>query len=69
MDLKTIGTIIVLCIPFLLATVWAMADVACKDFGSPGKKILWWLVASIPFLGVVIYLVFGFRKGKKIPGL
>ncbi len=69
MDLKTIGIIIALCVPFLLATVWAMSDVARKDFGTTGKKALWWMVASIPFIGVIIYLLFGFRKGKRIPGV
>jgi uncharacterized membrane protein YhaH (DUF805 family) len=66
MDLKTIGTIIALCFLFLIATVWAMADVARKDFGTTGKKVVWWMIASIPFIGVFVYLIIGFRKGKRI---
>jgi len=65
MTLKLLGIFLALCIPFFIATVWAIVDVAQKDFGTAGKKALWWLIASVPFIGVFIYLIFGFRKGKK----
>ena len=65
MDLKTIAIFIGLCVPFFLGTIWAVVDVAQKDFGTTGKKALWWIVASVPFIGFIIYLIFGFRKGKK----
>jgi hypothetical protein len=65
MDLKTAGTIVLISIPFFIFTIWAIVDALQKDFGTPGKKALWGLVASIPFLGAFIYLIFGFRKGKK----
>ena len=66
MTLKTTAIFLGLCIPFFLATIWAIVDVAQKDFGTAGKKALWWIVASIPFIGFLIYLIFGFRKGKKL---
>jgi len=40
-------------------------DVAQKDFGTTGRKALWWIIASVPFAGFIVYLIFGFRKGKK----
>ena len=67
MTLKLLGIFLALCIPFFLATVWAIVDVAQKDFGTTGKKALWWVVASVPFVGFIVYLIFGFRKGKKTP--
>lgn len=66
MDLKTLAIFLALCVPFFLLTIWAVVDVAQRDFGSPGKKALWWIVASVPFLGFLPYFVFGMRKGKKI---
>ena len=66
MTLKMIGIFLALCIPFFIATVWAIVDVAHKNFGTTGKKALCWVIASVPFIGVFIYLIFGFRKGKKI---
>jgi len=54
-----------LCVPFFAGTVWAIVDVSQKDFGSSGAKATWWIIASIPFAGFIIYLIFGFRKGKK----
>ena len=30
-----------------------------------GKKVVWGIVASIPFIGGIIYFIFGFRKGRK----
>ena len=65
MDLKTAITFIVACIPFLLFTVWAIVDVLMKDFGTTGRKALWALVASVPFFGAVVYLLVGFRQGRK----
>ncbi len=65
MELKTAITFIVACIPFLLFTVWAIVDVLMKDFGTTGRKALWALVASVPFIGAVVYLLVGFRQGRK----
>ncbi|MGA8180223.1 MAG: PLDc N-terminal domain-containing protein [Desulfobacterales bacterium] len=50
---------------FYLLTVLAIVDIVRKDFGTIGKKALWGLIAMIPFFGWLIYLIFGFRKGKK----
>jgi len=52
---------------FYILTILAVIDIARKDFGSTGKKALWACVALIPFIGWLIYLIFGFRKGHK-PG-
>ena len=65
MDIKTAVTIVIISIPFFMATIWAIVDVGQKDFGSIGKKALWGIVASIPFIGFIVYLIFGFRKGIK----
>jgi len=64
MDFHTIKIVLGLSVPFLLATLWAVIDVAQKEFGSLRKKVLWMIVAAIPFIGFIIYLIFGFRKGK-----
>jgi hypothetical protein len=64
-DLKAILIFLVLCVPFFIGSVWAVIDVAQKDFGSTREKAKWWIVASIPFVGFIVYLVAGFRKGKK----
>ena len=53
------------CVPFFLLTIWAVVNAAQKDFGSTEKKIMWVVVAAIPFIGFLIYLVAGFRRGKK----
>jgi len=65
MELKTIAIFVGLCVPFFLGTIWAVVDVAQKDFGTMGKKALWWIIASVPFIGFIIYLIVGFRKGNK----
>jgi len=67
MDLKTTGIFIMLCVPFLLLTVWAVVNAAEKDFPSMKEKALWLFVAAIPFVGFVIYFPVGSRRGKK-PG-
>lgn len=66
MDIKTFLILMVIIFLFFLLTAWAVVNVAQKDFGSKGKKAFWWVVASIPFVGFIIYLLFGFRKGKRM---
>lgn len=46
-------------------TMLALVDIILKDFGSIKAKFLWHLVAIIPLIGWLIYLVFGYRKGNK----
>jgi len=58
-------TIVASGIFFLLLTWWAIFDVAYKDFGSFEKKLLWAFIVLIPFIGCIIYLIFGRKKGIK----
>jgi hypothetical protein len=66
MDFFTIKVVLDLSVPFLLATLWAVIHAAQKEFGSLREKVLWMVVAAIPFIGFIIYLIFGFRKREKI---
>ncbi|MGA6924609.1 MAG: PLDc N-terminal domain-containing protein [Desulfosarcina sp.] len=51
---------------FFLMTCAAILDIARKDFGSIQMKALWaMIVAMLPFIGVAVYFLFGFRKGKR----
>lgn len=65
MDLHTIMIWAGIGLIFFILTNIAFIDVAGKDFGSLPKKAAWALVALIPFLGFIIYFVFGARKGVK----
>jgi hypothetical protein len=65
MDLKSIAVFLGLCIPFFLLTIWAVVDVAQREFENNRTKVLWWLIASIPFIGFVPYFLIGIRQGKK----
>jgi Phospholipase_D-nuclease N-terminal len=48
---------------FWLFTCWAVFDIARKDFGAIEKKTIWGFIALLPFLGPILYIVFGFKKG------
>lgn len=50
---------------FWILTCIAIVDVARKDFGGIEKKAIWGFVALVPFIGVVIYFLFGARKGTR----
>ncbi len=67
MTLEAVYVVVGIATPFILLTIWAVLNAAQKEFGSLGKKATWMLVAAVPFFGFIIYLLFGFRKGKK-PG-
>jgi len=63
-DLKTLIVIATLSVPFFVMTLWAIVNVAQKDFKTLGEKALWGLTASIPYIGFIIYFLFGSRRGK-----
>ena len=65
MNLDGIKVILGICIPFVLLSIWAILNAAQKEFETFEKKILWTLVAAIPFIGFIVYLSFGYRQGKK----
>ena len=65
MDIQTALTVVVASVPFFILTVWALVDVFVKDFGTTGRKALWAVVAAVPFVGALVYLLFGFRQGRK----
>jgi hypothetical protein len=64
-ELKIVGVVILLTAPFFFLTIWALVDCLQKDFGSMGKKALWGIIASVPFVGAPVYFIFGYRKGRK----
>ena len=51
----------------LFLTMLALIDIIKKDFGSTKAKVIWHFVALIPLIGWLIYLLFGFKKGRKNP--
>jgi hypothetical protein len=65
MTMTLVHWIVLIGIVFYLLTCWAILDIARKDFGGIEKKAGWAAASLIPFLGPIIYLAIGFRKGKK----
>ena len=64
MDKTVIYILIVFAISFGL-TMLALIDIIHKDFRSVKAKIIWHFVALVPFIGWLIYLLLGYRKGTK----
>ena len=50
---------------FWALTMLALIDVILKDFGTFQRKAAWFLTATIPFAGWLIYLLVGFKKGTR----
>lgn len=67
MDLQTVAIVLALVAPFFFGTIWGTVNAAQGDFGTLGKKAMWLFVAAIPFVGFIIYLIFGMRKGRMPP--
>lgn len=65
MEIKTALIFVGMTVPFFLLTIWMLVDISLKHFPSPAEKAIWWIVALIPFIGWLIYLVIGFRRGKR----
>lgn len=65
MDLQTLKYVLILSGVVVLLLLMSLIDIARKEFKSTREKILWWVIASIPVIGWLIYLLFGFWRGKK----
>jgi uncharacterized membrane protein YhaH (DUF805 family) len=63
--MNTVTVIVSIGLLFYILTCWAVIDIAYKDFSSLPVKAAWGFTALIPFIGVVIYLIFGYRKGTR----
>ena len=63
--MNTVMVILGITIPFVLLTLWGIIDAARREFGSFGKKAAWIITAAVPFVGWLVYLIFGLRKGKR----
>jgi len=64
--MNTAITIVGIALLCFLMTCWAITDVARKDFGSLEMKIVWGIVAWIPFIGFILYIIWGYRRGKPV---
>lgn len=62
--MDTVTFFILIGITFFLLTCVALLDVARKEFGGIEKKAFWGFIVMIPFIGPVVYLLLGFRKGR-----
>ena len=65
MDLQALKYVLILSGVVVLLILISLIDIARKEFKSTREKILWWVIASIPVIGWVVYLLFGFWRGKK----
>ena len=50
---------------FFFLICWAIIDISRKDFGGIEKKALWGFIALIPFIGPILYIALGYRKGRR----
>lgn len=64
-NITTAIVFVTVCMPFLAVTLWAIVDAAGREFPTFNQKLVWMLVASVPFLGFIAYLIFGRWRGKK----
>lgn len=66
MDQLVIYILLVFAASFLL-TMMALRDIILKDFGSTRAKFIWHFIAIVPLVGWLVYLVFGYKKGRRKP--
>lgn len=63
--MKSVLIVIAISIPCFFLTAWAIFDSFQREFCSTGKKAVWMIVAAIPYLGFIVYFLFGARQGRK----
>lgn len=62
MDFQTIKIVFLLVAPFFILTMIAVIHASQREFPTMGQKVVWMLVAAIPFIGFVVYFLIGRRK-------
>ena len=66
-DLMTIVVVLGLTLPFVLLSIGCIVHAAGREFATDGQKMLWVLIAGIPFIGFAVYLAVGLKKSRKYP--
>jgi hypothetical protein len=52
------GLFLLICLLLIIPTMWAIVDIARRDFSSLRKKALWGaFVVFVPPLGGIVYLI------------
>lgn len=52
---------------FVLITWWAIRDAFRREFPSTNEKMFWIQLATlVPFLGGIIYMIYGKKRGRKM---
>ena len=66
MDQTVLYVLLIFAASFFL-TMLALRDIILKDFGSTRAKLIWHFIAIVPLIGWLVYLLFGFKKGRRKP--
>ena len=52
---------------FMLLSWWAIRDAFSREFESTNEKVFWvQLAVLVPFLGGIVYILVGRKRGKKL---
>lgn len=65
-DPNTILVILGLTLPFVALSIICIIHAASREFASDNDKMVWVLIAGIPFFGFLVYLAVGLRKSRKV---
>ena len=66
MPFKILLVAVVLILP-LVPTFWAILDIPKRRFASSRGKMIWFaLVATLPFFGAVVYILFVRRRTQPV---
>lgn len=59
-------TLLLVVAVFVLLSWWSIRDAYSRDFGSGNEKFFWLQVSVlIPFIGCLLYIFIGRKRGKK----
>jgi len=67
MDLQTVKTVFLIVAPFFVLTMIAVIHASQREYATLRQKVVWMLVAAIPFFGFVVYFLIGRRKARRSP--
>lgn len=64
---STLAMVVTVTAAFLLLSWWSIRDAFHREFGSTNEKFFWvQLSVLVPFLGGIVYLLVGRKRGRKL---
>lgn len=67
LSMPELAAVLAVVAAFAVLSLWSIRDAFHRQFHSTNEKMFWiQLCVLVPFLGAIVYLIWGKKRGEKI---